>query len=82
MFDEKKLKEIEEKKKIYDEKLKEVLSKTPERRKEFTTISGRKVERYYTPLDIKNLDYDKDIGLPGSYPYTRGIHPTMYRGQL
>ncbi|MEW5761061.1 MAG: methylmalonyl-CoA mutase family protein, partial [Candidatus Thermoplasmatota archaeon] len=42
----------------------------------------RKVERYYTPLDIKNLDYDKDIGLPGSYPYTRGIHPTMYRGQL
>jgi methylmalonyl-CoA mutase N-terminal domain/subunit len=48
----------------------------------FTTASGRPVQRLYDPTDIADLDYERDLGLPGEYPYTRGIHPTGYRGRL
>lgn len=39
-------------------------------------------QRLYTPLDVKDLDYDRDLGFPGQYPFTRGVQPTMYRGRL
>jgi methylmalonyl-CoA mutase N-terminal domain/subunit len=45
----------------------------------FTTISGRPIERLYGPESIARLDYDQDLGDPGQYPFTRGIHETMYR---
>jgi methylmalonyl-CoA mutase N-terminal domain/subunit len=48
----------------------------------FETISGNHVEPLYTPADDKDRDYLRDVGFPGEYPYTRGIHPTMYRGRL
>ena len=48
----------------------------------FTTISGRPIERLYTPDDVRSLDYARDLGDPGEFPYTRGIHPTGYRGKL
>jgi len=48
----------------------------------FTTVSGVPIERLYTPEDVRNLDYEKDLGDPGKPPYTRGIYPTMYRGRL
>ena len=48
----------------------------------FTTISGRPVERLYTPEDTAGLDYVGDLNDPGGFPYTRGIHPTGYRGKL
>src|SRR5258708_4758667 len=48
----------------------------------FTTISGRPIERLYTPQDIAALDYARDLSDPGAFPYTRGIHPTGYRGKL
>jgi len=53
-----------------------------ERKGPFTTISGRPIERLYTPDDIRSLDYARDLGNPGDFPYTRGIHPTGYRGKL
>jgi methylmalonyl-CoA mutase, N-terminal domain len=53
-----------------------------ERQTSFTTISGRPIERLYTPADIAALDYTRDLGNPGEFPYTRGIHPTGYRGKL
>ena len=46
------------------------------------TISGRQVERLYTPDDIRQLDYVRDLADPGHFPYTRGIHATGYRGKL
>jgi len=49
---------------------------------DFTTVSGRKIKELYTPLDLEGLDYLKELNFPGDYPYTRGIHPTMYRGRL
>jgi methylmalonyl-CoA mutase N-terminal domain/subunit len=58
------------------------LQKSPERAADFTTISGRPIERLYTPEDVAGLDYQRDLNDPGSFPYTRGIHPTGYRGKL
>ncbi len=53
-----------------------------ERAETFTTISGRRIERVYVPRDVEHLDYSRDIADPGDFPYTRGIHPTGYRGKL
>jgi methylmalonyl-CoA mutase N-terminal domain/subunit len=54
----------------------------PERAAAFTTISGEPIDRLYTPADLPDLDYMRDLGFPGEYPYTRGIHATGYRGKL
>ena len=48
----------------------------------FTTVSGEPIEMLYTPLDVEHINYLSDIGYPGEYPYTRGIHATGYRGRL
>ncbi|HEY76460.1 MAG TPA: methylmalonyl-CoA mutase family protein [Thermoflexia bacterium] len=61
--------------------LKETLDRRPERYEEFITASGEPVERLYTPLNMKG-EYLEKLGFPGEYPFTRGIHPTMYRGRL
>jgi methylmalonyl-CoA mutase N-terminal domain/subunit len=58
------------------------LKKSPERDVAFTTISGRPIERLYTAADLAALDYRRDLNDPGAFPYTRGIHPTGYRGKL
>jgi methylmalonyl-CoA mutase N-terminal domain/subunit len=57
------------------------LEKSPERRKAFTTLSGVPIQRLYTPADLAGFDYARDLGDPGEYPFTRGIHRTMYRGK-
>jgi len=79
----------EELQKIIDKKeswslndLANVLEKRPEIEKDFTTLSNVPIERLYTPEDIPDFDYEKDLGMPGQYPFTRGIQPTMYRGRL
>ena len=58
------------------------LEQAPERQDAFTTMSARPVERIYGPEDLPDLDYDSDIGAPGEFPYTRGVHATGYRGKL
>ena len=62
--------------------LKKLLERFPERKKEFSTISDMIIKRLYTPEDLAEKDYLKDIGFPGEWPYTRGVQPTMYRGRL
>src|ERR671911_1588964 len=62
--------------------LEPALTKAPERPGAFRTISGRPIERLYTHDDIEWLDYGRDLGHPGDFPYARGIHPTGYRGKL
>src|SRR5215472_4022557 len=72
-----------DKEKQWEEKtLRPALEKNPERRAEFTTISGHPIRRLYTPADLGGWIADRDLGLPGEPPYTRGIHATMYRGRL
>ena len=54
----------------------------PERKPRFSTISDDEIEPLYTADDIADLDQDRDLGLPGEFPYTRGVQPSMYRGRL
>ena len=53
-----------------------------ERQDRFETTSEIEVDPVYTPEDVANQDYDRDLGFPGSFPYTRGVQPTMYRGRI
>ncbi|PYT85686.1 MAG: methylmalonyl-CoA mutase [Acidobacteria bacterium] len=62
--------------------LQPTLAKSPERTHHFTTTSGHPTRRLYTQADLPNWDPDRDLGMPGVPPYTRGIHPTMYRTRL
>jgi methylmalonyl-CoA mutase N-terminal domain/subunit len=64
------------------ETLEPALKKSPERATSFTTISGRPIEPLYAAEDIEEIDYTRDINNPGVFPYTRGIHPSGYRGKL
>lgn len=64
------------------EVLKKTLDKAPERKKEFTTTSGIEMKRVFTPEDVQTLDYLENLNFPGSYPFTRGVQPTMYRGRF
>jgi methylmalonyl-CoA mutase N-terminal domain/subunit len=58
------------------------IKRFPEREKTFTTLSGLPIKRLYTPLDLKDMNYEKDLGFPGQYPFTRGVQPTGYRGRF
>jgi len=83
MFDQRKLTEI----KIQRQKWEKTtvpnwLRRHPERRNDFSTVSGIPIKRLYTPEDVKDLDYSKDLGFPGEPPFTRGLHATMYRGRF
>ena len=82
MFEEKELQAIAEKRGQYEAAVEKALAKNPEMRKEFTTGGGIPLKRVYTPEDVKDLDYNRDLGFPGAFPYTRGVQPTMYRGRF
>jgi methylmalonyl-CoA mutase N-terminal domain/subunit len=56
--------------------------KHPDRRKEYVTTSSKPVRVIYTPADLPDFDYIKDLGFPSEYPYTRGVQPSMHRGRL
>jgi len=62
--------------------LKPSLARSPERPVPFTDSSGAPVERLHTPADTAAVDYVRDLGFPGEFPYTRGVQPTMYRGRF
>jgi len=58
------------------------LKRIPERKERFLSTSGYEIKRLYTPLDLMDTDYIEDIGFPGTFPFTRGVQPTMYRARL
>ncbi|MCG2786724.1 MAG: methylmalonyl-CoA mutase family protein [Anaerolineae bacterium] len=83
MYDRQKLAALKDSFKNWEQAdLARALSVLPERRRQFITTSSEPVRRLYTPLDIENLDYERDLGHPGQYPYTRGVHPTLHRSKL
>ena len=65
-----------------EDNLRKVLAERKERMGRFVTTSSAPVERLYTPLDVAELEYLRDLGFPGEYPFTRGVHATMHRGRL
>ncbi len=83
MYDKKKLDELKEAVEHWeDTTLRKALSSLPERSDEFITTSSEPINRLYTPLDVADNDYAATLGLPGEYPYTRGVHPTLHRSKL
>jgi len=58
------------------------VAKHPERKGRFSTLSDLPVDPLYTADDLPGFDPDRDLGLPGEFPYTRGVYPSMYRGRL
>jgi len=64
-----------------EETLRPFLERHGERKERFITVSNEEIKRLYTPEDVE-IDYERDLGNPGEYPFTRGIYPTMYRGRL
>jgi methylmalonyl-CoA mutase N-terminal domain/subunit len=83
MFDEKELEKVKLAKEKWEQgALQKTLSKAPERKPQFTSISGMPAERLYTPADATGTDYNRDLGYPGEFPFTRGVQPTMYRGRF
>lgn len=82
MYDSKSLKRLEKSKQNWEENsLRPSLERSPEGQDEYITTSSEPVERLYTPLDQQPFEFEKDLGFPGEYPYTRGIHASMYRGR-
>ncbi|RLI22156.1 methylmalonyl-CoA mutase, partial [Candidatus Bathyarchaeota archaeon] len=83
MFREEKLEEIKKRMEKWErETVPKSLERMPERKREFLTNSNIPIKRVYTPLDVKDFDYLRDLGFPGEYPFTRGVYPTMYRARL
>ncbi|MGL5439810.1 MAG: acyl-CoA mutase large subunit family protein [Filifactoraceae bacterium] len=83
MFNKEKLERLKNKHEIWEkEKLSKSMTKFPERKEKFNLTSDIEVKRLYTPLDIEKFDYENDLGMPGAYPYTRGVQETMYRGKF
>ena len=83
MFDKEEIKKIKQLKKEWENNIvQKTLERFPERKDKFVTGSGKEVERLYTPVNLEGSDYNKELNLPGHYPYTRGVQPTMYRGRF
>jgi methylmalonyl-CoA mutase N-terminal domain/subunit len=82
LFEKEKLNEIRERKEKWEsDTVSKSFEKLPERG-EFFTSSDVTVDRVYTPVDVADFDYIRDLGFPGEYPLTRGVYPTMYRARL
>jgi methylmalonyl-CoA mutase N-terminal domain/subunit len=82
-MEEKKLKEIAKARECWQENCyRPSLKQSPERLSRFSTVSDLEIEGLYTPEQIPQTDFMRDIGFPGQYPFTRGVQSSMYRGRL
>jgi len=83
MFDKGKINEIVKERERWEKTtLPKWMTQRPERKSEFRNHSDTLIKQVYTPEDIKDIDYMRELGFPGEYPFTRGVHATMYRGRL
>jgi len=83
MFDEKKIDQLKKEQKRWEQTtLPNWTKQCKERKNEFHNTSNMLIKRLYTPEDMKSMDYMRDMGFPGEYPFLRGVHATMYRGRL
>jgi methylmalonyl-CoA mutase N-terminal domain/subunit len=82
LFDREALAALQAQENAWEVTLAKGLERFPERYAEFSTMSGVPIQGLYTPLDVAGMDYSADVGLPGEYPFTRGVHATGHRGRL
>ena len=77
------IKQIREKRAEWEkEKYSKAIQENPERKQKFKNLSDIEIKNLYTPEDIADLEYLRDVGFPGDIPFLRGVHPTLYRGRL
>jgi len=81
MFTDKTLQEAREGRKKWENEAEQARKQRTERKSRFATVSDLEIKAIYTPEDVKDLDFARDIGYPGIFPFTRGCQPTMYRGR-
>jgi len=81
MFTEKTLSQVRQSGNEWEKAVDKVSKGKPERKQRFSTVSDLEIKKIYTPEDIKHQDFERDIGYPGFFPFTRGCQPTMYRGR-
>jgi methylmalonyl-CoA mutase N-terminal domain/subunit len=82
MFKEDQIEKAKKGKGEWERELSSQLSLMPERKKRFSTVSDLEIRNIYTLEDISAMDFEKDISFPCTYPFTRGVQPSMYRGRL
>ena len=83
MFDPEKLKQISKNRKVYEEQsLNKTINRFGERRDRFVTGSDTEIDRLYTPEQLRDFDYEEQLGFPGQFPFTRGAQPNMYRNRF
>jgi len=83
MYEKKELNKIRDKRVDWEKNCySNMVKECPERKNKFENLSATKINNVYTPEDIAHLDYIKNIGFPGGYPFLRGVYSTMYRGRL
>ncbi len=82
MFKEEVIRELEQASQKYKEEVNRILDKVPDAMREYETVSGISVKPVYTPADLAGMDYQRDIGMPGEYPYTRGLFPAGFRTRM
>jgi methylmalonyl-CoA mutase N-terminal domain/subunit len=82
MFTEEQMRKVGKGKEAWEKELQSRQSNNPERRSRFSTISDLQIKNIYSPEDLPEMDYERDLGFPSQYPFTRGVQPSMYRGQL
>jgi methylmalonyl-CoA mutase N-terminal domain/subunit len=81
MFTQETLRHVRKGRREWEREVEKTIKQKPERKRRFSTVSDLEIERIYTPEDILDLDFARDIGYPGTFPFTRGCQPTMYRGR-
>jgi len=81
MFTQRTLRQVRKGGNEWEKELEGSVEQKPERMERFSTVSDVEVKRIYTPEDVKDLDFARDIGYPGTFPFTRGCQPSMYRGR-
>ncbi|MCU0580515.1 MAG: methylmalonyl-CoA mutase family protein [Desulfobacterota bacterium] len=82
MFKDEQIQEARDGKAIWEKELQGRLAKNPEWKQRFSTVSDLEIKNIYTPEDIQDQDFERDLGYPCFYPYTRGVQLSMYRGRL
>ncbi len=81
-FNEKIFDDIKDGYRKWKDKLDRLFASKPERLGRFSTVSDREIKSLYSPADMRDQDFMRDLGFPGEYPFTRGVQPSMYRGRL
>ncbi len=82
LFMQEELERVRKQQEGWEEEIRQIFARNPERLPRFSTVSDWEVQRIYSPADIPNFSYEDELAFPGQYPFTRGVQPSMYRGRL